>query len=113
MLAGVGGGRILTLTAIIITDLVPLAERGNYQGLIGGVWCLASFMEPPIRGSQSGQRGPIHHPILNPILVRIDGKNRMRIGAALTDPILASILRSLLGSLLGDQKRYFKNRHRF
>ncbi|KAJ6525487.1 hypothetical protein DFH09DRAFT_173368 [Mycena vulgaris] len=42
MLAGVGGGRILTLTAIIITDLVPLAERGKYQGLIGGVWCPAS-----------------------------------------------------------------------
>jgi MFS family permease len=39
---GVGGGGILTLTQIITADLVPLAERGMYQGLLSLMWCLAS-----------------------------------------------------------------------
>ncbi|KAJ7881325.1 iron permease [Mycena olivaceomarginata] len=39
---GIGGGGIVTLTQIITSDLVPLAERGKYQGLIGMIWCLAS-----------------------------------------------------------------------
>lgn len=32
---GVGGGGILSLTSIIVSDLVPLHERGLYNGLIG------------------------------------------------------------------------------
>ncbi|KAJ7658792.1 iron permease [Mycena polygramma] len=39
---GIGGGGILTLSEIITADLVPLAERGLYQGLLGMVWALAS-----------------------------------------------------------------------
>ncbi|KAJ7636318.1 iron permease [Roridomyces roridus] len=45
---GIGGGGIIALAEIITTDLVPLAERGIYQGLLGLVWCLASFIGPPI-----------------------------------------------------------------
>lgn len=41
-ITGIGGGGIVTLTQIITSDLVPLAERGKYQGLIGMIWCLAS-----------------------------------------------------------------------
>ncbi|KAF7365715.1 MFS domain-containing protein [Mycena venus] len=54
---GIGGGGILTLTEIITADLVPLAERGLYQGLIALVWALASFSGPPIGGglSQGGK----------------------------------------------------------
>jgi len=37
---GVGGGAILTMVEIIICDLVPLAERGTYFGIIGAVWAL-------------------------------------------------------------------------
>ncbi|KAJ7726322.1 iron permease [Mycena maculata] len=51
--SGVGGGGIITLTQIITADLVPLAERGLYQGLLGLVWCLASFIGPPIGGALS------------------------------------------------------------
>ncbi|KAJ6551925.1 MFS general substrate transporter [Mycena capillaripes] len=48
---GIGGGGILTLTQIITADLVPLAERGMYQGLLSLMWCLASFIGPPIGGA--------------------------------------------------------------
>jgi len=37
---GVGGGAILTMVEIVVCDLVPLAERGNYFGAIGAVWAL-------------------------------------------------------------------------
>ncbi|KAJ7124307.1 iron permease [Mycena epipterygia] len=50
---GIGGGGILTLTEIITADLVPLSERGLYQGLLAMVWCLASFTGPPIGGALS------------------------------------------------------------
>jgi len=39
---GVGGGAILTMVEIIVCDLVPLAERGAYFGIIGAVWALVS-----------------------------------------------------------------------
>ncbi|KAJ7644807.1 iron permease [Roridomyces roridus] len=48
---GIGGGAILTLTEIITTDLVSLAERGLYQGLIGFMWAVASFSGPAIGGA--------------------------------------------------------------
>ena len=32
---GMGGGMILSLSSIILSDLVPLKERGVYNGLIG------------------------------------------------------------------------------
>ena len=40
--AGIGGGGILTLSEILIADLVPLAERGVYAGLVALVWAAAS-----------------------------------------------------------------------
>ena len=39
---GMGGGGILSLTEILIGDLVPLAERGVYQGLVGLTWAFAA-----------------------------------------------------------------------
>ncbi|ANB12839.1 Vba5p [Sugiyamaella lignohabitans] len=43
---GVGGGGILVLTEIIVTDLVPLRERGKYFGYIGAVWALGTIVAP-------------------------------------------------------------------
>ncbi|CAK5262635.1 unnamed protein product, partial [Mycena citricolor] len=48
---GIGGGGIINLTEIVVADLVPLAERGLYQGLIGLVWSFASSIGPPIGGA--------------------------------------------------------------
>ncbi|KAI0742411.1 major facilitator superfamily domain-containing protein [Daedaleopsis nitida] len=46
---GIGGGAILNLSEIIVSDLVPLAERGMYMGLISGTWAVASGVGPFIR----------------------------------------------------------------
>ncbi|KIJ12258.1 hypothetical protein PAXINDRAFT_101283 [Paxillus involutus ATCC 200175] len=35
--AGAGGGGILSMAQIIISDVVSLRDRGKYQGIIGGV----------------------------------------------------------------------------
>ncbi|KAJ7624052.1 major facilitator superfamily domain-containing protein [Mycena polygramma] len=47
---GIGGGGIFTLADIITADLVPLSERGLYQGLFGMAWAIASFTGPLIGG---------------------------------------------------------------
>ena len=43
---GLGAGVILALTEIILADLVPLRERGAYQGAIGLIWSIASIIGP-------------------------------------------------------------------
>ncbi|KZP23294.1 MFS general substrate transporter [Athelia psychrophila] len=48
---GVGSGVILTLVEIVLADLVPLAERGAFQGAFGAVWALASATGPVIGGA--------------------------------------------------------------
>jgi MFS family permease len=45
---GVGGGAIINMSEIIVSDLVPLAQRGLYQGLLGLTWAFASGVGPPI-----------------------------------------------------------------
>jgi MFS family permease len=45
---GVGGGSILSLTMILVSDLVPLAERGAFQGVLGLTWSFACGIGPPI-----------------------------------------------------------------
>lgn len=51
VIQGVGGGGILNLSDIIVSDLVPLAERGIYEGLLGLVWAFASGIGPPVGGA--------------------------------------------------------------
>ncbi|OSC99593.1 iron permease [Trametes coccinea BRFM310] len=48
---GLGSGVILTLTEIILADLVPLRERGAYQGAIGLIWSVASIIGPLVGGA--------------------------------------------------------------
>lgn len=50
---GVGGGGIILLNDIIITDLVPMRLRGAYFGMIGGVWAFGSTAGPVIGGALS------------------------------------------------------------
>ncbi|XP_006460567.1 hypothetical protein AGABI2DRAFT_203654 [Agaricus bisporus var. bisporus H97] len=44
--AGAGGGAILSLAQIIISDIVSLRERGKYQGIMGGVITLGYAIGP-------------------------------------------------------------------
>ncbi|TQB69485.1 hypothetical protein MPDQ_001802 [Monascus purpureus] len=48
---GVGGGGILALTEIIITDLIPLRWRGQWQGIIAAMWSIGSVSGPVIGGA--------------------------------------------------------------
>ena len=48
---GTGGGGIIAITEIIITDMVPLRERGNYFALISIVWAIGSVSGPLIGGA--------------------------------------------------------------
>ncbi|GKT41841.1 efflux pump fus6 [Colletotrichum spaethianum] len=45
---GIGGGGILALTEVIITDLVPLAVRGQWFSLLSVVWSVGTVTGPLI-----------------------------------------------------------------
>lgn len=47
---GIGGGGVLILPEIIVTDLVPLAQRPAYFSIFSGVWALGSVMGPILGG---------------------------------------------------------------
>ncbi|KAJ3799380.1 MFS general substrate transporter [Lentinula aff. detonsa] len=48
--AGAGGGGIIGMMQIIISDIITLRERGKYQGIIGGVVALGYTVGPVIGG---------------------------------------------------------------
>ncbi|KAF7586628.1 hypothetical protein BBP40_008550 [Aspergillus hancockii] len=52
-LQGIGGGGVITLSEIIITDLVPLRLRGYYFGFFGSLWSVGSVTGPIIGGGFS------------------------------------------------------------
>ncbi|KAI0840582.1 MFS general substrate transporter [Hypoxylon sp. FL0890] len=51
---GIGGGGILALGEVIVTDLVPLAARGTWFGYLGSMWALGS-VAGPLMGSGFAQ----------------------------------------------------------
>ncbi|KAJ7680653.1 Mfs1.2 [Mycena polygramma] len=54
---GLGGSAILSMTSIIVSDMVPLRERGTYNGILGLMWVFAGGIGPLISGAlvQNGQ----------------------------------------------------------
>ncbi|KAF2146650.1 uncharacterized protein K452DRAFT_348378 [Aplosporella prunicola CBS 121167] len=50
---GIGGGGIIVLSEVIITDLVPLRERGKYFSFISAMWALGTVVGPLLGGGFS------------------------------------------------------------
>ncbi|KIR64125.1 hypothetical protein I312_103936 [Cryptococcus bacillisporus CA1280] len=48
--AGLGGGGLLTVSSVIVTDLVPLRDRGYYQGLMMTIFGSGSMLGGPVGG---------------------------------------------------------------
>ena len=54
---GAGGAGLIAMTFIVIADLFPPAERGRYQGLVGGTWGIASVLGPVVGGLLTDHAG--------------------------------------------------------
>jgi MFS family permease len=48
---GIGAGGFITMTEIIVTDLVPLRQRGKWFGIISMAVAIGSGVGPVIGGS--------------------------------------------------------------
>ena len=49
-LQGIGGGALTVTATALIGDVIPLRERGRYQGMLGGVFGLTTVLGPLIGG---------------------------------------------------------------
>jgi hypothetical protein len=47
---GIGGGGLIILVNICISDLFSMRNRGTYFGVIGGVWAISSAIGPVLGG---------------------------------------------------------------
>lgn len=56
-LQGVGGGGVIALNEILITDLIPLRLRGKWLGLLNSIWAVGTVSGPLVGGglAQKGQ----------------------------------------------------------
>ncbi|KAI5803074.1 MFS general substrate transporter [Geopyxis carbonaria] len=54
-ITGVGGGGLVTVAQIIVSDVVTLRERGKYQGILGAVVALSNGVGPLIGGALASQ----------------------------------------------------------
>lgn len=53
-LTGVGGGGLMTVGQMVISDVVPLRERGKWQGILGAFVAAAYGIGPLVGGALSG-----------------------------------------------------------
>ncbi|BDD56042.1 hypothetical protein MAP00_001524 [Monascus purpureus] len=52
---GVGGGGLMTVAQMIVSDVVPLRQRGKYQGILGAVVAISNGIGPVIGGALSSR----------------------------------------------------------
>lgn len=50
-LQGVGGGGLIVLSEILVTDLVPLRLRGKWFGFLSAMWAVGSVSGPIVGGA--------------------------------------------------------------
>ncbi|CAG8439918.1 5459_t:CDS:10 [Dentiscutata heterogama] len=50
-IAGMGGGGLIGMVLIIISEIVSIKDRGKYQGMIGGCFGIASVVGPLLGGA--------------------------------------------------------------
>ncbi|KAL2829452.1 major facilitator superfamily domain-containing protein [Aspergillus cavernicola] len=50
---GIGGGGLMALSEVIVTDLVPLRQRGQYFGILSAMWSIGSVSGPILGGGFS------------------------------------------------------------
>jgi MFS family permease len=48
--AGIGGGGMTTVVSILMSDIVPLRERGTWQGYINIIFAMGASMGAPLGG---------------------------------------------------------------
>lgn len=49
-LQGVGGGGVIALNEILITDLIPLRQRGAWLGILNSIWAVGTVAGPLVGG---------------------------------------------------------------
>jgi MFS family permease len=54
-LAGIGGGGVMSVVMIIVSDITTLENRGKYQGILGAVLAMANGTGPFIGGALVGK----------------------------------------------------------
>ncbi|KAJ7656291.1 MFS general substrate transporter [Mycena polygramma] len=47
---GVGGGGVIVMVQIVLSDIVSLQDRGKYSSVMGGCWGVASVLGPLVGG---------------------------------------------------------------
>ena len=47
---GIGGGGILQMVMVVISDIISLQDRGKYAGFTGATWGIASVVGPLLGG---------------------------------------------------------------
>ena len=50
-LQGIGGGGMVLISDVIVTDLVPLRQRGIYYGIVGAMWVIGMSAGPVVGGA--------------------------------------------------------------
>ncbi|KZP24647.1 vacuolar amino acid permease [Athelia psychrophila] len=105
-LAGMGGGGVMTVSSVAVTDLIPLKQRGLYQGMANILFGLGAGLGGPLGGwinDTWGWRAAflLQTPILIFSFILVAVKVNIRLPAEIEDQPISDRLKRIdfLGSL--------------